>query len=66
MEGEMDLSQEAKWKGREDQELDQAFLRVLQCMGIKSEAGIFKREGMIIILIEVASESTFSLTRMPT
>ena len=66
MEGEMDLCQEAKSEGREVQESVQAVLRILWCFGIRSEDGIFKRDGIIIFLVELARESTVSLPRIPT
>ena len=66
MEGEMDLCQEAKCEGREVQESVQAVLRILRCFGIRSEDGNFKRDGIIIFLVELASESTVSLPRNST
>jgi len=54
-----------KWEGRKEQELVQAVLGILLCFGIRLEAGIFRREG-IIFLVELASESIVSFIRMPT
>jgi len=52
-------------KVKREPKIGLSFPRVLQCMGMRSETRIFKRERMIIFLVEVASELVVLLSRMP-
>lgn len=65
IEGEMDLCQEESER-RKRIRSQSNLLIILRWTGIRSEVGIFRREGMVIFLAEVTSESTVSMPRMPT